>query len=56
MTFQKFSEWVWVVCVWVFIAGKAMGTGLLAAWSWWWLLIPQVPITAWLLTSAGVTL
>lgn len=28
-----------------FIAGKV--TGVLIAWSWWWLLLPIVPVIAW---------
>lgn len=28
----------------VFLAGKV--TGILAAWSWWWVLMPAVPVAA----------
>lgn len=30
-----------------FIAGKV--TGVLVAWSWWWLLLSTVPVIAWML-------
>ncbi len=28
-------------------------TGTLAAWSWWWLLLPLVPDLAWVCERAG---
>lgn len=39
----------------LFIAVKAGGTSL-AAWSWWWLLMPIVPDIAFVLTKMGVGL
>ncbi len=31
----------------VFVCGKV--TSILAAWSWWWMLFPLVPVLAWVL-------
>ena len=38
---------VWALSMLTFIMGKV--TAVLAAWSWWWLLLPQVPTLAWLI-------
>lgn len=44
---------VWPVCVWTFVAVKIGGTAL-ASWSWWWLLLPQVPVVDLLLRLHGI--
>ena len=33
----------WCLVFWSFIAIKVAGTSL-AAWSWWWMLLPVIPI------------
>lgn len=43
-------EFVGTVTFVAFIAGKV--TGVLAAWSWWWLLMTAVPTFAWLIGKA----
>lgn len=41
------------LCFWMFIVIKAFGSAL-AGWSWWWLLLPIVPVFALLLGKAGL--
>jgi hypothetical protein len=36
---------VWPIVFWGFIAIKAFGHTF-AAWSWWWVLLPIVPVLA----------
>lgn len=40
---------VWALAFWSFVVIKAAGSSL-AAWSWWWVLLPIVP-TIWLVLS-----
>lgn len=40
-------------CLVAFVAIK-IGGAALASWSWWWLLLPAVPVTARLLDAAGL--
>ncbi len=40
---QAFFGMIWTLSVWTFIVIKVAGTSL-AAWSWFWLLLPPVPI------------
>jgi hypothetical protein len=41
------------VTFWAFIVIKAFGAAL-AAWSWWWLLLPIVPDLWLVLSKAGL--
>lgn len=41
-----FLSLIWPITFWAFLVIKWLGTSL-AAWSWWWLLLPPVP-TFWL--------
>lgn len=41
---KEFQQILCGVVFAIFIAGKV--TGPLAAWSWWWLLLPLVPVVA----------
>ncbi len=41
------------LCFWGFIAVKLAGTSL-AAWSWWWLLMPIVPIFGLIVERVGL--
>lgn len=47
---MSFLHWVTFA---VFVAAKVASTGYMAAWSWWWLLLPQVPCAAGLLRHFG---
>lgn len=38
---------------WAFVLIKA-GGHVLAAWSWWWLLLPVVPVGSLLVKAAGL--
>jgi len=40
---QKLISLLWALSFWLFLAAKVAGTSL-AAWSWWWILVPIVPI------------
>lgn len=42
-----------VLCFWGFIAVKLAGTSL-ATWSWWWMLMPIVPIFGLLVARLGL--
>ena len=42
---QNFFSAVWALTFWSFIAIKVGGASL-ASWSWWWVLLPQVPVFA----------
>lgn len=44
---------LWTLSVWVFLAIKVAGTAF-AAWSWWWLLLPPIPVMALVLAKLGV--
>lgn len=35
----------------LFIVLKATGHWYLSTWSWWWVLLPIVPVSGWLLTK-----
>ncbi len=39
---NKLTSVIWFLSFWMFIATKVWGS-VLAAWSWWWLLLPFVP-------------
>ena len=41
------------LCFWSFIAIKVAGSSL-AAWSWWWLLMPVVPVLSLLVVRMGL--
>lgn len=40
---ERLIGFFWAVVFWAFVAIKVAGTSL-AAWSWWWLIVPIVPI------------
>lgn len=40
---KKIPSLVYFLIFWGFITIKMVGTSL-AAWSWWWLLLPIVPV------------
>lgn len=40
---STFWTLVWFVIFWGFVCIKTVGVSL-AAWSWWWLLLPIVPM------------
>ena len=42
---SEFQSWVSGIVFAGFIAGKIAGT-YIAMWSWWWLLMPLVPVIA----------
>ncbi len=51
--FDGLMRLFWVLSVFSFIAVKVGGT-VLAAWSWWWLLLAQVPVLVLLFSRLGV--
>ena len=40
---EKILTIIWSLSFWGYIAVKVAGTSLVA-WSWWWLLMPVMPI------------
>lgn len=44
---------VWAVAFWAFIIIKMMGAAL-ASWSWWWIILPQVPTIYLVVAKAGL--
>ncbi len=42
----------WLI-LWAFVAVKVAGTSL-AAWSWWWVFLPIVPLLGLLVAKAGL--
>lgn len=44
---------LWTLAFWTFIVVKVGGTAL-ASWSWWWILLPIVPVIVFVLNAAGV--
>ena len=51
--FDQLLQFLWVLSLLVFIAVKVAGTSL-AAWSWWWLLLPPVPLIGALVVHLGL--
>jgi hypothetical protein len=49
----KVLETIGGLSFWGFIAIKLAGTSL-AAWSWWWLLMPVVPIMGMIVPKLGL--
>jgi len=47
------ANFVLAVAFWAFIAIKLAGTSL-AAWSWWWLLMPPVPLIGMWVARSGL--
>lgn len=43
----------WGIFFWLYFAIKWFGTAL-AAWSWWWLLLPYVPVFYLLVKNWGL--
>ena len=44
---------LWMLTFWGFVAVKIAGTSL-AAWSWWWILLPIVPMLSLLVVRLGL--
>lgn len=40
---SRMFQFLWLLCTLTFVAIKLAGTSL-AAWSWWWILVPPVPL------------
>jgi len=43
----------WPLTFWFFVVVKWLGT-LFAAWSWWWVLLPIVPVIGVLVSHFGL--
>lgn len=50
---QRFASSLWTLFFWFFLAVKVGGTSL-AAWSWWWVLFPPVPVLGLLVSQWGL--
>lgn len=50
---QQILKIVWPVTMWTFIAVKVAGTSF-AMWSWWWLLLPPVPVVSLITGKLGL--
>lgn len=50
---QSVLQGLWAVAFWAFIAIKVAGTSF-AAWSWWWLLLPVVPLMSLVVVRMGL--
>lgn len=50
---SRLGRFLWVLCFLIFIAIKVAGTTL-AAWSWWWLLLPPVPLIGAVVVHLGL--
>jgi hypothetical protein len=44
---------LWSLSFWAFVAIKVAGTSL-AAWSWWWILIPPIPVVGLFVARYGL--
>lgn len=49
----RLGKFLWVLCLLTFIAIKLAGTTL-AAWSWWWILLPPVPLIGAVVVHLGL--
>ena len=50
---DRLMQFLWAICLLVFIAVKVAGTTL-ATWSWWWILLPPVPLIGALVVYLGL--
>lgn len=46
-------SFLWCITFWGFVTIKFVGTSL-AGWSWWWVLVPIVPIFGLLVQRGGL--
>lgn len=51
--FDRLFQFIWAICLLVFVAIKIAGTSL-AAWSWWWILLPPVPLIGAVVVHLGL--
>lgn len=49
----KVFQSIWIVSFWTFIAVKLAGVSF-ADWSWWWVLMPQIPIVSLVTRGLGL--
>jgi hypothetical protein len=49
----RLVQFLWALCLLTFMAIKLAGTSL-AAWSWWWILLPPVPLIGALVVRLGL--
>lgn len=47
------SKMFWIFVFWVFVTIKVAGTSL-AGWSWFWILVPLVPVAELLVRHFGL--
>ena len=47
------SKAIWGLIFWAFVIIKVAGTAL-ASWSWWWILLPVVPVLSLVLQKVGL--
>ena len=40
---DRLLQFLWAISLLVFVAIKIAGTSL-ATWSWWWILVPPIPL------------
>ncbi len=50
---DRLVQFLWALCLLTFMAIKLAGTSL-AAWSWWWILLPPVPLIGALVVRLGL--
>ena len=50
---MKILQLLAALCFWSFIAIKVAGSSL-ALWSWWWILVPVVPVLGLIVERAGL--
>lgn len=50
---DRLIQFLWGLCLLTFIAIKLAGTSL-AAWSWWWILLPPVPLIGAVVVRLGL--
>lgn len=50
---MKWGYYVWPLTFWMFVAGKLV-SATFAAWSWWWVIFPLVPILGIVIEKLGV--